>query len=140
MKKFVRLIIATVMLVLCFTLSACGNMYVSNYSATLMVSSNTSNEASVSFDTFSGIYVIQLKNTGDDKAFITYEATLDEGNINVYYDYNDEKLNLFEIGTDGSIEGKTEAFTSNKTIYIIIESDGKCNAGSFSFVLEKSEQ
>lgn len=82
---------------------------------------------------------MQLKNRGADQAFITYKATLGEGNIKVYYDFDDEKLNLFEIGADGSIEGKTETFTSNKTIYIIIESDGKCNVGSFSFALEKFE-
>lgn len=139
MKKFASMLIATMMLVLCFTLSACENKYTSRYSATLMVRTNTSNKASVSFDAFSGIYVIKLKNKGDDKAFITYNATLEEGNVKVYYDFNDEKLNLFEIGADGSIEGKTDAFTNNKTIYIIIESDGKCYVGSFSFVLEKSE-
>ena len=139
MKKIASIVIATVMLVLCFTLSACGNKYASHYSAILMVRTNTLHEASVSFGTFSGIYVMQLKNTGDEKIFITYNATLEEGNIRVYYDFNDEKLNLFEIGTDGYIEGKTESFTSNKTIYIIIESDGKCNVGSFSFALVKSE-
>lgn len=139
MKKFANVIIATLMLVLCFTLSACGNKYTSKYSATLMVRTNTSNEASVSFDTFDGTYVIKLKNKGSEKAFITYNARLEEGNIKVYYDVNDEKLNLFEIGADGSFEGKTEAFTSDETIYIVIESDGKCNEGSFSFVLKKSE-
>ena len=85
MKKFVSVIMAVVALVLCFTLSACGNKY-------------------------------------------------------VYYDFDDEKLNLFEIETNGSVDGETETFTGNKTIYIIIESDGKCNDGSFSFVLEKSEK
>ena len=102
-----------------------------------MVSRNISNEASVSFGSLSGVYVIKFNNTGDDEVFITYEAKLEKGNINVYYDYNDEKLNLFEIGTDGSKEGKSEAFTSNQTIYIIIETDGKCSEGSFSFTLEK---
>ena len=133
-------IIAVVTLVLCFTLSACGNRYVSHYNAMLMVRENTPNKASVSFDSFSGTYVIQLKNKSADEAFINYEATLGEGNIKVYYDFNDEKLNLFEIEANGSADGKTEAFTGNKTIYIIIESDGECSEGSFSFVLEKSEK
>ena len=140
MKKFVSIIIATVTLILCFALSACGDKYVSHYSAMLMVRENTSNKASGSFDSFSGTYVIKLKNNDADEVFITYEATLGEGNIKVSYDYNDEKLNLFDIETDGSVDGKTETFTGNKTIYIIIESDGKCNDGSFSFVLEKSEK
>lgn len=139
MKKFANAIIATVMLVLCFALSACGTKYVSNYSANIMTTINSPTEASVSFDAFSGTYVIKFRNTGDDKASITYNATLKEGNIKVYYDFNDEKLDLFEIGSDGSVEGKTEAFTGDKTIYIIIESDGKCGAGSFSFALKKSE-
>ena len=141
MKKIARIIIAvTAMLVLCLTLSACGSKYASKYSSSTMVTTNTSNEASVSFGTFSGTYVMKFKNSGDEKAVITYNATLEKGNIKVYYDYNDEKLDLFEIGNDGSIKGKTEAFTSGKTVYVIIESDGKCNEGSFSFTLEKSEQ
>ena len=140
MKKFASVIIAVVILVLCFTLSACGNKYVSHYSAMLVVRENTANKASVSFESFSGTYVIILKNNGADEVYITYEATLREGNIKVSYDYNDEKLNLFEIKTNGSVDNKTETFTGNKTIYIIIESDGKCNDGSFSFVLEKSEK
>ena len=140
MKKIERVIIAAVVLALCFSLSACGSKYVSHYSATMMVRTNTSDEASVSFDSFSGTYIMQLKNNGADEVFISYEATLGDGNINVYYDYNGEKLNLFEIETNGSVAEKTETFTGNKTIYIIIESDGKCNEGSFSFVLEKSEK
>ena len=140
MKKFARAIIAAAALVLCFTLSACGSKYVSHYSTMLMVRENTSNKASVSFDSFSGTYVMQLKHKSADEVYINYEATLGEGNIKVYYDYNDEKLNLFELEANGSVDGKTETFTGNKTIYIIIESDGKCNDGSFSFVLEKSEK
>ncbi|MDE6273615.1 MAG: hypothetical protein K2L87_01020 [Clostridiales bacterium] len=138
MKKFASVIITVVTLVLCFALSACGDKYASHYSSTAIVSQNTSSEASVSFSTFSGTYVIKFNYTGNDKV-ITYNATLEEGNIKVYYDVNGEKLHLFDIGADGSVEGKTEEFTSNNTIYIIIESDGKCKEGSFSFALEKSE-
>lgn len=81
---------------------------------------------------------MKLDNKGSGEAFITYEATLGKGKINVYYDFNDEKLNLFAIETDGVVEGETETFTGNKTIYVIIESEGKCNEGSFSFALKKS--
>ena len=137
MKKFVSAVIAVVTLALCFTLSACGVKYSSHYSSSVMVTSNTSDKASVSFDSFSGTYVMQLKNNGSDEVYIDYEATLGEGNIKVYYDFNDEKLSLFDIETNGSVDSKTEAFTGNKTIYVIIESDGKCTDGSFSFVLKK---
>lgn len=136
MKKVSGVLIALMTLVLCFTLSACTG-YVSRYSAKLMISSNNSSNASVSFDSFSGTYVIKLQNKGDSEAYIEYDATLGEGNIKVFHDFNGEKLDLFEIGNDGSVEGKTEAFTGNKTVYVIIESDGTCSEGSFSFVLKK---
>lgn len=139
MKKFASVFISIVMLASCFMLTACENKYTSSYSASSMVSNNTSHAASVSFGSFSGVYVIKLDSMGDDEAFITYNATLKKGNIKVYYDYNDEKSDLFEIGVGGSVKEKTEAFTSsNRIIYIIIESDGKCSDGSFSFALKKA--
>ena len=137
MKKFVSAIIAVAALVLCFTLCACATKYVSHYSSSTMVTTNTSDKASISFGSFSGTYVMKLQNNGADEVSISYEATLGEGKIKVYYDYNDEKLDLFEIGANGSVDSKTEAFTGNKTIYVIIESDGKCKDGSFSFTLKK---
>lgn len=139
MKKILGVIIAVATLLLCITLSACGSGYSSGYSATMMVRTNTPDKATVSFGSFNGTYVMELKNNGGE-AFISYEATLEEGNIKVYYDFNGEKLSLFEIATDGSVEAKTETFTGNKTIYVIIESDGKCTEGRFSFTLEKPEK
>ncbi len=137
MKKFVSAIIAVATLVLCITLSACATKYVSHYSSSSMVTTGTSDKASLSFGSFSGTYVMKFQNNGADEVYITYEATLGEGNIKVYYDYNDEKLDLFEIKTNGSVDSKTETFTGNKTVYVIIESDGKCKDGSFSFALKK---
>lgn len=137
MKKVACAIIVVVMLVLCFTLSACGAKYVSSYSASLMVKTNTSDKATVSFDSFKGTYVMQLKNNDADEVFIAYNATLGEGNIKVYYDFDGEKKDLFEINTDSSVNAKTETFVGNKTIYIIIESNDKCGDGEFSFRLEK---
>ena len=135
MKKFAKVIItAMAMLTLCFSLTAC-NGYTSHYSAMAEVSTNTSKKATLSFGEFKGTYVIKLKSDGE--SVIAYNASLKQGNIKVYYDYNGEKLDLFEMGTDGSVQGKTEAFTGGKTVYVIIESDGKCNEGQFSFTLEK---
>lgn len=138
MKKFAGVIIAVATLVLCIMLSACGNRYSSHFNSSVMISKNNATDASVSFDGFSGTYVIKFDSKGTDEVFISYDAKLGDGNIKVYYDFNEEKLDLFEIGTNGSEKGKTEAFTTDKTIYIVIESDGKCKDGSFSFVLEKA--
>ena len=139
MKKFLSTIIVAMMLVMCFTLSACGDKYTSSYSATLMVRTNTANEASVSFDTFNGTYVMKLKNKGDSEAAITYNIALKEGKIQVYYDYDGTKLHLFEIENDHSTTGKLKAPANSNTIYIIIESESKCSEGNFSFILERTE-
>lgn len=138
MKKFTSVIVAVLTLALCFALSACGNNYASNFSGSSIVTSNSSNEASISFGSFSGTYVMQFKNKGSTAVYIDYKATLDSGNIKVYYDFNGEKLNLFDIGANGSVDERTETFTGKKTIYIIIESDGTCSGGSFSFVVKKA--
>ena len=74
MKKIAIAVVTTLTLVLCFALSACGIKYRSHYSSSQMTEIITSNEASVSFDSFSGTYVIKLQNSGE--AFITYNATL----------------------------------------------------------------
>ena len=140
MKKFARVLISTMTLVLCFALCACGTKYHDHYSSSAMVEKNSDIEASVSFDSFSGTYVIKLRSNGTDEVFITYNATLKDGSVKVYYDYNDEKSDLFEIEAGGSVDSKTEAFIGNKIIYVIIESDGKCGEGSFSFTLEKSQK
>ncbi|MDE7400487.1 MAG: hypothetical protein K2N17_00385 [Clostridia bacterium] len=140
MKKFVSAIIAVATLVLCFTLCACATKYVSHYSATTMKTTNTSDKASISFSSFSGTYVMKFDEKVSGEVCITYQAMLAEGNIKVYYDFNEEKLDLFEIGSNGNVNGKTEAFTGNKTIYVIIESDGNCSEGSFSVALEKSQK
>lgn len=140
MKKVVSVIAVAVMIVLCFTLSACGNKYSSKYSATLLVQTNLSTEGSVSFGSFKGTNVIKFKKRGSEEVYITYVASLGEGKINVYYDYNDEKLNLFDISTNGNLEGRTETFSGDKTVYIIIESDGKCEDGRFEFALVKAEK
>lgn len=83
---------------------------------------------------------MKFDGKGSDEVRITYQATLAEGNIKVYYDFSEEKLDLFEIGSNGNVNGKTEAFTGSQTIYVIIESDGECSEGSFSVALEKIQK
>ncbi|MGN1104363.1 MAG: hypothetical protein ACI4QI_05745 [Candidatus Coproplasma sp.] len=124
---------------MCFTVSACGNKYTSNYSATLMVKTNTANEACVSFDTFSGTYVMKFNNKSNSEAIITYNITLKEGKFQVYYDYDGNKLHLFEIENNFSTTGNLKVPASNNTIYIIIESEGKCTGGNCSFILVRTE-
>ncbi|MGN0768962.1 MAG: hypothetical protein ACI4M8_06365, partial [Christensenellales bacterium] len=78
-------------------------------------------------------------NKGDSEAFITYNITLKEGKMQVYYDYDGKKQPLSEIENNDSATGELKVPAGNNTIYIIIESEGKCTEGSCSFILERTE-
>ncbi len=137
MIKVKEIFILMITLLLCLTLSAC-KCDITAYTATMMVTTNTSNKATLSFGSFKGTYRMHLQSNGDDQVYISYEATLKQGNIKVYCDYNGKKLNLFEIGYNDTKKGRTEVFKGKKTIHITIESDGKCKDGKFSFILERA--
>ncbi len=124
MIKVKGIFILIVTLILCLTLSA-FKCDITAYTATMMVTTNTSNKATLSFCSFKGSYRMHLQSNGDNQVYISYEATLEQGNIKVYYDYNGKKLNLFEIWSNDTKKGRTEVFKGKKTIHITIDSDGK---------------
>lgn len=130
MKKKYRLLIPVTILAL--SLSACG--YISSYSATMMVTSEWSDSASLSFWTFEGTKVLKLNNSAKTSGEVSYTAELKSGNATVYYDDNGTKTEWFTIGAGDKLNGRAELDNSGK-IYIIIETDGKCENGSFDFKL-----
>jgi len=129
---------------LCFLLAMiltlaplCGcSGYVKNYSATILITSCQDDEASMKFDTFKGTYHFKLR--GDDAAERTldYEASLAEGEMNVYIGVNGEKELLFTIKGGESLDEMItldNKYDNEKTIYVILESTGKCVDGDFEF-------
>ena len=131
MKKKSLLLVSAVMLAL--SLGAC-NGYISSYAATMMVTSEHSDTASLSFWTFDGKKAFTLKNSAKTTGEVSYTAELKSGNATVYYDDNGTKTEWFTIGAGDKLSGSTELDNSGK-IYIIIETDGKCESGSFDFNL-----
>lgn len=129
-KKSVLLITITV---LAMSLAACSS-YVSSYIASAMVTSEWGGTASLSFWTFEGTKVLKLNNSSGSSAEVSYEAELESGSATVYYDDNGSKTEWFTINSGESLNGKAVPDKKGK-IYVIIESDGKCENGSFDFKL-----
>ena len=132
MKKvcFVLVLILT----LCM-LCSCGG-YVKSYSATILITSSHGDEASMKFDTFKGSYNFKLKRDGNPEHTLDLDASLGEGEMNVYIGVGGEKELLLTV-KGGETYDKTitlaEKYDNEKTIYIILESVGKCIDGDFEF-------
>ena len=125
-------------LVLILTLTlfcSCGG-YVKNYSATILITSCQGDEASMEFDTFKGTYNFKLRRDDDADHTLNLEASLAEGEMNVYIGVNGEK-ELLRTVKSGDFCDETialdEKYDNEKTIYIILESVGKCKNGDFEF-------
>ena len=132
MKKacFVLALILTL-----FMLCSCGG-YVKSYSATILITSGHGNEASMKFDTFKGSYNFKLKRDGAAEHTLDFDASLGEGEMNVYIGVGGEKELLLTVkGGETYDETITlaEKYDNEKTIYIILESVGKCADGDFEF-------
>ena len=119
-------------LMLAFVCS-CG--YASHYRAVAFVHSNTRTEAYMSFFSFEGTMVFSLK-CDVDGGTVNYSANLESGSAKVYCDCGNGKTELFAIGAGGEMRSFGGEPEKGATVYVIVETDGKCGNGSFSFTLD----
>ena len=118
-----------------FVLSGCGE-YVKNYSATILITSCQGDEASMRFDSFKGTYNFKLRREGIAEHTLDFEASLAEGEMNVYIGVDGEKELLRTVnGGEFYDEAITldDKYDNEKTIYVILETTGKCKSGEFEF-------
>jgi len=123
------------LIVMLFMLCSCGG-YVNSYSAFMLITSGHGDEASMKFDTFKGTYNFKLKRDGNPEHTLDLDASLGEGDMNVYIGVDGEKELLLTVkGGESYDETITldEKYDDEKTIYIILESAGKCVDGDFEF-------
>ena len=126
---------ALVLILTLFTLCGCGG-YVKSYSATILITSSHGDEASMKFDTFKGSYNFKLKRDGNPEHTLDLDASLGEGEMNVYIGVGGEKELLLTVKGGESYDETIvldEKYDNEKTIYIILESVGKCIDGDFEF-------
>ena len=132
MKKFCFILILIFALVM---LCSCGG-YVKSYSATILITSCHGDEASMEFDTFKGTNNFRIKRDGIAEHTLDFEASLAEGEINVYIGVDGEKELLRTVKGGESYDDTIaldDKYDNEKSIYIILESVGKCVDGDFEF-------
>ncbi|MCR5173007.1 MAG: hypothetical protein K6C09_00050 [Oscillospiraceae bacterium] len=159
MKKGVWITAAAVLL-LAIGLTGCGK-YVSSYRALALMRSTRAGSASVRFSELEGTMAFRLKcRKGSGALSIFCSAKLESGSATVYCDSDGTKREWFtiEAGSDAAtvyfysypdgvrLEGvPLEAgeelrtpwdYVSPGTAYVVIETDGKCEEGSFRFEVE----
>jgi len=132
MKRVCKSIVLLVMvLAAAVSLAACGSGYTSHFTATVLVHSNDSNSAKMSFSSFKGTMVFKVK-VKDEGSVIRYSGKLESGSITVYYDDAGTKEEWFTLQAGEPVEGTLENPGKGK-VYIIIETDGKCEEGKLTF-------
>ena len=130
-KACIALVLVLTLVMLC----GCGG-YVKSYSATILITSCRGDEASMEFAAFKGTYHFKLKRDGAAEHTIDFESDLAEGEMNVYIGVNGEKDLLCTVKGGESydetitLDGK---YDNEETVYIILESVGKCVDGDFEF-------
>ena len=88
------------------------------------------------FNTFKGTYNFKLKRDDTAEHTLDIEASLAEGEIKIYIGIDGEKELLRTVkGGESYDETITldDKYDNEKTIYIILESTGKCEDGDFEF-------
>ncbi|MCF0146290.1 MAG: hypothetical protein HUJ73_06855 [Eubacterium sp.] len=132
MKKISAVLV--LMVVLCL-LCGCGG-YGGNYSASMLTSSCQGGNANVEFESFTGTYTFRLKVKDDIGHTLDYEASLAEGDMNVYIGINGEKELLFTVTGGESCEDTialSDKYDHEEIVHIILESADKCTDGKFEF-------
>ena len=123
-----RLLLILILVALCLVCLASCMKYTSHYSALLLITSNTSKSASIRFTSLNGTKVFRLKSAG----VLNYSARLTGGSATVFYDYDGTKQELFSIG-EGQEVGPATVSVTPGTVYVIVQTNGKCEEGQFSF-------
>lgn len=111
------------------------------YSATMLVRSNTNDSCFATWNTLKGTLVLNTaKKSGLQEGAIHYTASLDEGELTVYYCVrrlgDKQKLELFSLKGGESVDDRGGYVEINNDIQIIIETKGKTKGGSIRIDFE----
>lgn len=114
-------------------LTGCAS-YIDHGTATIMIQNNESDNAWVKFDSLDGTRSYKMKVKDSDKV-LKYSGKIDKGIATVYYDNDGNKKELFSLKSGEQVESGLDTLEKG-TLYVIIETDGKCEGGDFDFSLE----
>ncbi|MCR5066455.1 MAG: hypothetical protein K6A14_00145 [Erysipelotrichaceae bacterium] len=129
MKKIMKCL---ALLMLAVSLTGCSR-HLNSYRAIGLFRSSNSRKATLNFYRLNGRIVFSLRY--DDGQRLVCTGHLQEGNVTVYYDIEDTENQLFAL-TGEQETSQVIAMSGKGSVYVIIETDGECINGSFSFAIE----
>ncbi|MCR4642342.1 MAG: hypothetical protein K5697_09980 [Lachnospiraceae bacterium] len=110
--------------------------YVSSYKALMLITTDYSDSASMSFSSFEGTNVFSMK-AKEDGAVLAYTGEVEgSGSATVYYDDDGTKKELFKIAAGEKTVDSIPLAGAGK-VYVIVETDGKCEDGAFFFDIKE---
>ena len=131
-----RILLLVLCIALLFSVTSCN--YVSSYKALMLVRMEHGDHGSISFSSLSGTYVMKLRMSGEgQEGSIHCKASLEEGEINVYYDSLGVKEFLFNLKAGESIDERRGYIESGRTVYVIVETVTPAKEGKNSVDLRK---
>ena len=128
------LLLSIIILAALACLSSCS-AYSSHYRATILVQSNTSQRASVSFSTLDGRMVFKMKSKDGSAERMNFSVGLGAGNLKVSVDCAGVKADLLDLKSGDAYSSHLDNIGTG-TVYVIIETDGQCSDGNLNFWLE----
>ena len=135
MKKLLLVLLCFALLI---SVTSCDFRYMSSYKALGLVRNEMGDRGSAKFGRLDGTLVLKLKMSGTGlENSIGCKASLDEGEINVYYDWLGVKEFLFNLKAGESIDERRGYFESEHTVYIIVETVTPAKEGKISIDLRK---
>ncbi len=125
-----KLLLTLLLALSIFTLASC---HYSSYQAVLLIQSSTKETLNVSFDSLKGRMVKSIEKTSDDNDELSYEASIVNGEMTIYYEIMGEVKPLFTIKSGESVKDKLYGIKKGTKVYIILETVDKVEEGHFSF-------
>ena len=121
------------MLIALLMFTACDE-YVSSYSAVGMVTACHDDTCGLDFYSFEGRRVMKPRFTLGDEGEIEYTASLEVGEINVYYVFEEEMLLLFNLKAGEEINGRGGHIEGKKQIIVVETVEKSRGSLSLQFV------
>ena len=113
-----------------------GFRYRSSGVTNMSIEIGDSDSATYSFGMMKGNKVFRLKYDGHEGGCIRYSGKLDSGKLTVSYDDDGTKKELFVLESGGAVDNARLELKEKGPVYIIIETDGRCEGGKFEFEIQ----
>ena len=115
------------------SLTSCSSRS-SHYKSLMMISSQTNENCSLSFEEFKGNYVFKMQKKSDGESTLKYTVSLREGKVDIMYAVNNEDDHLLlTLNSGEKEEGTIRSLSKGNKVFINIISDGNVSGGDFRF-------